>query len=164
MNWNGADGNEVHKQTIWIERVRKELNHRLDKETFSVDPHNLKRSTLTKPVSQRPKRFLDKDALTLESFARRLKGETVTQTMYKEVKPQLPDHLDQTLSAVHKTPKDKYESAQTEAQEIGWVCRPLVVQPPGSRFVHPRQTCEITKYAAQIIGTSGVDPFKKSHN
>jgi hypothetical protein len=162
MNWNSKDGNEVHRQTIWAEHVRKELLHRCDKETFSIDPKNLRKNTLTEPVSHRPRRFLDKDAILLESFSRRLKGEPPLTNKFKETGPQLPPHLDSILTAVHKTPKDKYDFPQTEAQEMGWLNRPLLVHPQGSRFNHPRKTCEVTRYAAHIVASSNIDPFKKS--
>ena len=47
-------------------------------------------------------------------------------------------------------------------QEVGWVSDPLVREARDSKFTHPKHTCDITRFAANIISASCVDPFKKS--
>ena len=74
MNWNQKNTNEVHLQTIWAEHIAKERLHKAGKESFSMYPHELRKTVLTEPVSTRPKRFLDKDHVLLESINRRLQG------------------------------------------------------------------------------------------
>lgn len=159
MNWNNKDINQVALQTIWCEHINKEGKHRIDKEDFSINPKNLKKSTLSAPVSSRQKRFLDKDNLLLEAINRRLKGSTAGSTFQNETK--MPAHLEKTLRSVHDAPKDKYPYPVTEAQEAGWLSEPLIKEAGNSRFHHPRTTCEITAFAADIIGASGIDPFKQ---
>jgi|EP00670_Eutreptiella_braarudii_P002651 hypothetical protein len=161
MNWNQKETNEVHLQTIWAEHIAKERLHRADKESFSINPHKLRKTVLTEPVSTRPKRFLDKDHVLLESINRRLQGDVAGST-FRNADTKLPDHLDKTLKAVHDMPKDKYPYPQTEQQEVGWVSDPLVREARDSKFTHPKHTCDITRFAANIISASCVDPFKKS--
>eukprot|EP01012_Entosiphon_sulcatum_P056924 TRINITY_DN80640_c0_g1_i1.p1 TRINITY_DN80640_c0_g1~~TRINITY_DN80640_c0_g1_i1.p1 ORF type:complete len:194 (+),score=28.61 TRINITY_DN80640_c0_g1_i1:27-584(+) len=170
MNWKNKEGNEVHRQTIWAEHIRKERMHRADKETFSINPNNLRRAVLTEPISQRQKRFLDREAAMLETITHRLRHEdelqrrnefeyepTSTGQLHASLTPHrsqvptlppLPTHISRPLADAHKTPKERHAVPQTSAQEVGWLSEPLVSQPSLGRFSFNRKACELTKYNA----------------
>eukprot|EP01006_Ploeotia_vitrea_P049349 TRINITY_DN67332_c8_g3_i1.p1 TRINITY_DN67332_c8_g3~~TRINITY_DN67332_c8_g3_i1.p1 ORF type:complete len:170 (-),score=22.19 TRINITY_DN67332_c8_g3_i1:522-1031(-) len=165
MNWNAKDGNEVHKQTIWAETIRKELAHRSDKDSFSINPHQLRRQVLTEPVSVRPKRFMDKDTQMLNTITRQLKRDPFRDSRRQRLEemPALPKPLSKALNDVHKLPTTKYSYPQTSSQDIGWMSKPLKDQPRHSRFNHFKGSCDITRYADHIISASHLDPFKNQN-
>jgi hypothetical protein len=164
MQRTAKDGNEVHKQTIWSETIRKEMAHRTERTIFSINNTQLKKTVLTEPVSVRPKRFLDKDTIMLESVTRQLKGEPFRDARSARLDhlPALPPHLTRTLTEPAKLPTEKYDAPNTSSQEVGWVSKTLIEMPKNSRFYHPKNTCDITRYAAHIISSSHLDPFTKS--
>lgn len=60
-------------------------------------------------------------------------------------KKQHEQSLDELMARVHQGPKAKYAFPQTEAQELGWMTRPLVK--PDRQFQHGLKSCDVTAFA-----------------
>jgi len=56
-------------------------------------------------------------------------------------------------------PSERFELPMTSSQEVGWVYKPLV--PANPMFQHPRDACEITKYADSYYEMVGTTPFTR---
>ncbi|XP_066298424.1 cilia- and flagella-associated protein 144-like [Branchiostoma lanceolatum] len=110
--------NIVHQHAILCETIKKEtLNQKLYT-NYSINPFR-KLYTLTgKPNSTHDSADGDEDPQFLKIIRR-----------------------------AHKEPEKKFIFPQTEAQEIGWIHKPLIKQDREDRRLHfPRQNSEITKY------------------
>lgn len=56
-------------------------------------------------------------------------------------------HFKKVIARANQEPVKKYVQPQTEAQEIGWITKPLIDTDRGDRRLHyPRQNSAITKY------------------
>lgn len=58
-------------------------------------------------------------------------------------------------------PSERFELPMTSSQEVGWVHKPLV--PPNPMFKHPRDSCDITKYADAYYEMVGTTPFSRKN-
>lgn len=57
------------------------------------------------------------------------------------------EHFKKVISRAHLEPVKKYTYPQTEAQEVGWITRPLIdIDRSDKRLHHFRQNTAITKY------------------
>ena len=52
------------------------------------------------------------------------------------------------LREVHRAPTQKYQFPQTEAQELGWLSKPLLAGPP---VIHAKKSCEETRFATHAV-------------
>ena len=140
MNWKSDKIDELGKNTIWRECIKKEREHHVhpDAKNFRVNPDSL--ADIAAKVTQhdptlpppRKKRFDDMDE-TDQALASALE--------------------DSKLS-----PTEKYWEPQTASQEYGWIHEPL--SPPSSQFRYPRMSCEVTDYAtAYVMSSGGTSPF-----
>eukprot|EP00659_Diplonema_papillatum_P021031 gene21031-32404_t len=175
MNWKNAKISEVAKEKIWKEHVKNESQYRNSKETFSINPYRLdKTKPVTENITRRPKRFLSKEKAILESVQSQLQrslGMDGSQLL-DEINNDVPvlnssdeiegTHADmrtakmqanslvitESLKALHKTPRDKYDSPQTESHEVGWISKPLVASE--AKFRYPLKSCDITRFAGSL--------------
>ncbi|XP_002737174.1 cilia- and flagella-associated protein 144-like [Saccoglossus kowalevskii] len=110
--------NIVHQSAILEETIKKEQRHQKLYTTYSVNPFR-KMYTLTgKPNSTHDSADGEED-----------------------------DNFLKIIHRAHQEPVKKYTFPQTEAQEIGWMSKPLIPQDREDRRLHfPRQNSEITKY------------------
>eukprot|EP01060_Flectonema_neradi_P015479 TRINITY_DN22092_c0_g1_i1.p1 TRINITY_DN22092_c0_g1~~TRINITY_DN22092_c0_g1_i1.p1 ORF type:complete len:200 (+),score=49.54 TRINITY_DN22092_c0_g1_i1:72-602(+) len=173
MNWKNSKISEVAKEKIWKEHVRTESQYRNSKEKFSVNPYRLAK---TKPVceniTKRSKRFLSKERFLLESIQNQM-GKSANSELLSQVNNDInwnatneTDEVDSNkeriqktaeeirdcLLSVQKTPIDKYINPMTEAQEIGWLSKPLV--PAEAQFSHALKSCDITRFAGDLAFSS----------
>jgi len=110
--------NFVHQNAILCETIRKEQDNQKLYTNYSINPFK-KMYTLTgKPNSTHDSADGEEDDAFLKVIKR-----------------------------AHQTPVEKFEFPQTEAQEIGWMTKPLIDgQRIDQRLHHPRQHSEITTY------------------
>ena len=156
MNWKNTKISEVAKEQIWKEHVKTESQYMNSKDRFSMNPYRLHK---TKPmcdnVAKRDQFFLGKEVA--------MHGKAVeTGALLKEVNKDITDageqsRLLQSSTEIHnslldarKAPVDKYPYPLTEAQEIGWVSRPLI--PQKAEFNFSLVTSDVTKFVGDTKG------------
>ena len=61
------------------------------------------------------------------------------------------------MQSTEKPPSDKYEFPLTDAQEIGWYCKPEFVTK--NAWHRGRNSCEVTQYANTYVTCMGKSPF-----
>jgi hypothetical protein len=110
--------NFVHQQAIMNETIMKELRNQQLYTNYSVNPFN-KIHTTTSKVNARH------------------------DSMEGEEDP----HFKQVIRRAQQEPVKKYMFPQTEAQEIGWITRPLIDSDRSDkRLCFARQNTAITKF------------------
>ncbi|XP_033115132.1 protein FAM183B-like [Anneissia japonica] len=110
--------NIVHQNAILCETIQKEQRTQKLYTSYSINPFK-KMYTLTgKPNS-----------------------------LHDSADGEEDDNFLQIIHRAYQEPVNKFESPQTEAQEIGWNSKPLLPQNREDHRLHfPRQNSEITKY------------------
>ncbi|KAK2155025.1 hypothetical protein LSH36_251g04052 [Paralvinella palmiformis] len=110
--------NFVHQNAILCETINKETRHQKLYTDYSVNPFKKIHT-----ISGKPNSLHDTED-----------GEEDT-------------HFKQVIARAHQEPVLKYTNPQTEAQEIGWITKPLINSDRNDRRLHfPRQNSAITKY------------------
>eukprot|EP00759_Apiculatamorpha_spiralis_P007927 PhF_6_TR14971/c0_g1_i2/m.23510 len=143
MNWAHSGITEVDKNKIWADRTKK-LECRIPLVvTDNVQPSTVDvKNVLTKPVSTRTPRFLDKSEVSM-SVIRKFLGtnfdsnhvsltprppastRTVDDSNTTSLPPlsarsQFDRNVEEVLLRHRMDPSEKYQEPQTSSQEIGW--------------------------------------------
>ncbi|XP_064607105.1 cilia- and flagella-associated protein 144-like [Liolophura sinensis] len=110
--------NFVHQNAILCETITKELRHNKLYLQYHVNPFRKIHTLTGKPNSTHDSEDGEEDT-----------------------------HFLKVIKRAHEEPVRKYANPQTEAQEIGWITRPLIDQDRGDRRLDfRRQNTQITKY------------------
>ena len=67
-----------------------------------------------------------------------------------------------TLCSVQDTelmPNERFELPMTSSQEVGWRNKPFAA--PNPMFRHPKDSCDITRYADAYYEMVGTTPFSR---
>merc|ERR1712216_505464 len=137
MNWKTDKLDEIGKNEVWREHLKKEREGRVQNTTFRLNPRtmvaltdkpNLVNPNLPPPKKKNPKDIDETQRALLEA-----------------------------LSDMAASPKSKYKEAQTSAQDYGWVSEPLV--PRSSQFHYGMKSSEVTSYANAYVESQGIGPF-----
>jgi len=137
MNWKTEKLDEIGKNSVWREHLKKEKESSTLNTTFRLNPRTMVVVT-DKPCHQNP---------NLPPPRRPPPGQ-IDETQQA---------LEKALADMAATPKMKYKEAQTSSQEHGWLSDPLV--PRSSQFHYGNKLCEVTAYAEAYVGSLGVNPF-----
>ncbi|KAK3592145.1 hypothetical protein CHS0354_019435 [Potamilus streckersoni] len=110
--------NFVHKNAILCETIMKEQRHQKLYTNYSVNPFKKLHILAGKPNSSHDTEEGEEDA-----------------------------HFLKVISRANQEPVKKYTYPQTEAQEVGWITRPLIdTDRTDRRLSFPRKNTPITKY------------------
>ncbi|CAH1775662.1 unnamed protein product [Owenia fusiformis] len=110
--------NFVHQNAILCETIGKENKTQILYKNYSVNPFKKIHIITGKPNSSHDTEEGEEDT-----------------------------HFRKVIGRAHQEPVKKYSYPQTEAQEVGWITRPLIDSDRGDRRLHYyRQNSEITKY------------------
>jgi len=110
--------NAVSQNAILCETIMKETRHQRLYKNYSVNPFRRFYTIAGKPNSLHDTEEGEEDS-----------------------------HFKDVIKRAHEEPVKKYTNPQTEAQEIGWITRPLIDADRNDRRTHfPRQNSAITKY------------------
>lgn len=110
--------NFVHQNATLCETILKEQRHQKLYTNYSVNPFKKIHTITGKPNSLHDTEEGEEDK-----------------------------HFTAVIKRAHQEPGKKYIYPQTEAQEVGWITRPLIDSDRGDRRLHyPRQNSQITKY------------------
>ncbi|XP_051855943.1 protein FAM183A isoform X1 [Antechinus flavipes] len=124
-----APPDPVHQNQIMCELIRKELRAQKLYTEYNVNPHHQVHNITRKPMSWHDNVEEPADA--------------------------------KFLNVIHyaaQRPKKKYSEPQTESQEIGWDCEPLVSEPgsqgwPSGRLqISPSLHSQLTPHSSQATG------------
>ncbi|XP_040040804.2 cilia- and flagella-associated protein 144 [Gasterosteus aculeatus] len=110
--------NEVQKNAIHKETIRKEKRHEILQTQFTFNPHRRPHILTDKPMSRKPTEEIEENSEFIEAFQR-----------------------------ARLVPTMKYSTPQTSGQEIGWwVSTPLIPPNPNDkRFNFHRCCTDVTK-------------------
>merc|ERR1719181_2518639 len=133
MNWKTEQLDEIGKNSVWREHLKKEKESSTLNTTFRLNPRTMVVVT-DKPIHQNP---------NLPPPRRPPPGE-VDETQKA---------LEKALDDMAATPKSKYKEAQTSAQDFGWLSDPLV--PRSSQFNYGNKNSEVTAYAEAYVESLG---------
>merc|ERR1712196_520972 len=106
MNWKSQKLDEIGKNSVWREHLKKEREGRVLNTTFRLNPRTMVALT-DKPTQVNP---------NLPPPKRKAPGEV------DETQKALMD----ALGDMAASPKSKYTAAQTSSQDYGWLSAPLV--------------------------------------
>merc|ERR1711924_127911 len=137
MNWKSQKLDEIGKNSVWREHLKKEREGRVLNTTFRLNPRTMIALT-DKPTQVNP---------NLPPPKRKAPGE-VDETQRA---------LTEALNDMAASPKSKYKEAQTSSQDYGWISDPLV--PRSSQFHYGNKNSEVTAYAEAYVESLGVSPF-----
>merc|ERR1711924_410157 len=137
MNWKSQKLDEIGKNSVWREHLKKEREGRVLNTTFRLNPRTMVALT-DKPTSVNP---------NLPPPRKKPPG-GIDETQRA---------LEEALADMAAPPKAKYKEAQTSSQDHGWLSEPLV--PRSSQFHYGNKLCEVTAYAEAYVGSLGVNPF-----
>ncbi|XP_066915244.1 cilia- and flagella-associated protein 144-like [Clytia hemisphaerica] len=113
-----APVNYVHQTAINLETIKKEQKNQKIYTNYSINPFKKMYTLSGKPNS-----------------------------LHDSADGEEDDDFLQVIKRANQTPVEKFEFPQTEAQEIGWCTKPLIVQPKDdARLHHPKKHSEITKF------------------
>merc|ERR1711907_514055 len=139
MNWKSQKLDEIGKNQVWREHLKKEREGRVLNTTFRLNPRTMVALT-DKPIHVNPN--------------------------LPPPKKKAPGEIDETQKALLEAlgdmaaePKHKYKEPQTASQEIGWMLDPLV--PRSSQFHYGNKNSEVTAYAEAYTAAQGCNPFQK---
>ncbi|XP_074122309.1 cilia- and flagella-associated protein 144 isoform X4 [Sminthopsis crassicaudata] len=117
-----APADPVHQNQIMCELIRKELRAQKLYTEYNVNPHHPVHNITRKPMSWHDNVEEPADAKFLNVIHYAAQG-----------------------------PKKKYSEPQTESQEIGWDCEPLIPSERGDKRINFFRTYQdITKYMAEF--------------
>merc|ERR1711998_609285 len=133
MNWKSQKLDEIGKNSVWREHLKKEREGRVLNTTFRLNPRTMVALT-DKPTSVNP---------NLPPPRKKPPGEI--------------DETQRALEDMAASPKSKYKEAQTSAQDHGWLSEPLV--PRSSQFHYGIKNSEVVAYTAAYVKSLGVSPF-----
>lgn len=110
--------NAVHQNAILCETILKETRHQKIYKNYSVNPFKKTHTIAGKPNSLHDTEDGEEDS-----------------------------HFKDVIKRANQEPGKKYLYPQTEAQEVGWITKPLIDTDRNDRRIHfPRQNSAITKY------------------
>ncbi|EFJ36665.1 hypothetical protein SELMODRAFT_403254 [Selaginella moellendorffii] len=128
---------EVAQNAVWREFCKKLDSNEVNVGEFTINP------LTTVPITEKPTRVVPSVRVSKDEF--------------KDAKQLLEDLY--PIKNLDLVPPEKYEVPLTYAQEYGWANMPLVK--PKTAFEFPRQTCEITQFAAAYLEAMHTTPFSK---
>ncbi|XP_013409420.1 protein FAM183B-like [Lingula anatina] len=110
--------NFVHQNAIHRETILKETKHQKLYTNYSINPYNKMHAITGKPNS-----------------------------MHDTDEGEEDEHFLKVIKRAHMEPVRKNTFPQTEAEEIGWITKPMIDTDRSDRRLYfPRQNSEITKY------------------
>merc|ERR1711924_99025 len=121
MNWKSQKLDEIGKNSVWREHLKKEREGRVLNTTFRLNPRTMVALT-DKPTSVNP---------NLPPPRKKPPGD-IDETQRA---------LEEALQDMAASPKSKYKEAQTSAQDHGWLSEPLV--PRSSQFHYGIKNSEV---------------------
>ena len=154
MNWKNNQVSEVAKEQIWKEHVRNESQYISGRAQWSLNPFSLqKNKPLTEGINKRPVRFLTGNRAR-HTHTTEVPSADLLDRVNSDIAD--PNHMqtmdiaeiNTTLERPLKTPTEKYAFPQTEAQEYGWVSKPIVPTKP--EFEHKIHTSDVTRFLASL--------------